>query len=110
MATAPSQPARGQGLRSASVGANTLSPEKLLEGIDMGKGRLKIKSGHVGFEIKEHRGLKGPSILLLLEGQGAEVRHHGAPFLQNPNPWEHPESGTCPSWLAAVVSRETFLF
>jgi hypothetical protein len=29
------------------VGANTLSPEKLPEGIDEGKERLKIKSGHV---------------------------------------------------------------
>lgn len=37
MATAPSQPAHGQRLRSASVGADTLSPEKLLEGIDEGK-------------------------------------------------------------------------
>lgn len=52
MATAPLQPARGQRLRSAGVGANTLSPEKLLEGIDEGKGRLKIKSGHVRFETK----------------------------------------------------------
>lgn len=49
MATAPSQAARVQTLRFASVGADTLSPEKLLEGIDEGKERLKIKSGHVQF-------------------------------------------------------------
>lgn len=51
MATAPLQPARVQGLRFARVGANTLSPEKLLEGIDEGKGRLTIVV-MFSFEIK----------------------------------------------------------
>jgi hypothetical protein len=37
MATAPLQQAQGQRRRSAGVGANTLSPEKLLEGIDKGR-------------------------------------------------------------------------
>lgn len=71
MATAPLQPARGQRLRSASVGANTLSPEKLPEGIDEGKGRLKIKNGHVCFEIKGEPWTQRPSDSPALEGEGA---------------------------------------
>lgn len=71
MATAPLQPARGQRLRSAGVGANTLSPEKLLEGIDEGKGRLKIKSGHVRFEIKRESWTQRPPNSPVLEQEGA---------------------------------------
>lgn len=50
------------------MGVNIFFLEKLFEGIDMGKGRLKIKSGYVGFEIKEYRGFKGFFIFLFLEG------------------------------------------
>lgn len=93
MATAPLQPARGQRLRSASVGANTLSPEKLLEGIDEGKGGLKIKSGHVRFEIKREPWTQRPSSSPALEGAGArmrwmEGRYPVASFPQNSNSCE----------------------
>lgn len=97
MATAPLQPARGQRLRSAGVGANTLSPEKLLKGIDEGKGRLKIKSGHVRFETKgESVDSKPPPphSSPALEREGAWMGWTGrgypvASFPQNSNSCEH---------------------
>lgn len=88
MATAPLQPARGQRLRSAGVGANTLSPEKLLKGIDEGKGRLKIKSGHVRFETKGESvdSKPPPPVLLLLSGKvpGWGGREEGTLWLPFP--------------------------
>lgn len=51
----------------------TLSLEKLLEGINSGGGRLKIKSGHVWLKNDGEPGFKGLLILLLWKGQCVEA-------------------------------------
>lgn len=68
------------GTQICQCGANTTSPEKLLEGIDE-RGGLKIKSGHVKFKIKESLNSRSPSVLCFGKGGRASRLGHHVGFL-----------------------------